>query len=322
MPLKIYVDFTLSPELLQRLQAGTQGHQLILPAKPASVLSLGEIEPSFYDADIAFGQPITSEIEKSASLKWIQVSSSGITRYDTEAFRSFATSHQLKLSNSASVFNEACADHTLAFMLAQSRRLPQGLASQTANATDEWNQLRSDSVSLKGQTALILGFGAIGRRLAERLAPFKMQLTAYRRHARGDEGMPVVDSSSLPAALAQADHIINILPDSEATRHFFDDNRFKQMKSGSVFYNIGRGTTVDQDALAKALQSNTLKEAWLDVTDPEPLPADHPLRSLQNCFITPHTAGGHSGEAAACIDHFIQNLKRFTSGQDLIDRVI
>lgn len=322
MSLKIYVDFTLTPELLERLKAGTLGHQLILPAKPASVLSLGQIEPSFYEADIAFGQPITPEIEKAESLKWIQVSSSGITRYDTPEFREFAKQKGIKVSNSASVFNEACADHTLAFMLAQSRQLPQGLASSTANGTDEWLALRTGSVSLRGQNALILGFGAIGKRLAELLAPFDMKLTAYRRTPRGDEGMPVIGANELPNALAKADHVINILPDSKATEQFFDADRFAQCKPGSVFYNIGRGTTVDQAALANALRSGPIREAWLDVTDPEPLPADHELRALPNCFITPHTAGGHANEAASCVDHFLRNLERFTEGKELNDRVI
>ncbi|MBK1879267.1 D-2-hydroxyacid dehydrogenase [Pelagicoccus mobilis] len=322
MSLKIYVDFALTPELLERLKAGTQGHELILPKKPASVLSLGEIEPSFYEADIAFGQPITEAIEKAESLKWIQVSSSGVTRYDTPEFRSFASSKGIKLSNSASVFNDACADHTLSFMLAQSRKLPQGLASTTANGTDEWNQLRSGSVSLRGQSAIILGYGAIGKRLAELLAPFEMKLSAYRRTPRGDEGMPVIDAESLPAALAETDHIINILPDSQATQQFFDATRFAQCKPGSVFYNIGRGTTVDQSALAQALSDGPIREAWLDVTDPEPLPADHQLRQLPNCFITPHTAGGHANEAESCIDHFLRNLQLFTDGKEPNDRVI
>lgn len=322
MPLKIYVDFALTPELLTRLQEGTQGHELIIPKKPASVLSLGDIEPGFYESDIIFGQPQPDAIEKSESLKWIQVSSSGITRYDNPEFRAQMQARNIPVSNSAHVYNEACADHVLSFMLAQSRRLPQALASRAPNGSEEWLAIRRGGIPLRGQSVLILGFGAIGRRIAELLAPFDMQLTAYRRTPRGDEGMPVVTEADLPAALAAADHVINILPDSAATQHFFNAERFAKLKPSGVFYNIGRGTTVDQDALVQALKGNQLREAWLDVTDPEPLPADHALWQQPNCFITPHTAGGYKYEAQACIDHFLKNLARFEAGQDLENRVI
>lgn len=322
MPHKIYIDFALNPELLDRLQKGTTGHELVIPAKPASVLSLGEIEPAFYDCDIVFGQPQTDAVEKSASLKWIQVSSSGITRYDTPAFRQLMEERGVQVSNSAHVYNEACADHALSFMLAQSRQLPQALASRAPNGSEEWLAIRRGGIPLRGQSVLILGFGAIGRRLAELLAPFDMQLTAYRRSPRGDDGMPVVSESNLHEALATADHVVNILPDSAATQHFFNAERFAQLKPGSVFYNIGRGTTVDQDALVHALQNGPLREAWLDVTDPEPLPDEHALWQQPNCFITPHTAGGFSGETTACIDHFLKNLARYDAGQPLDNRVI
>ena len=84
------------------------------------------------------------------------------------------------------------------------------------------------------------------------LAPFEMQITAMRRKPLGDEGVPTVTAEGLPAALATADHVINILPDNAASQNFIDAPRLAQMKPGAVFYNIGRGTTVDQDALSRA----------------------------------------------------------------------
>ena len=94
------------------------------------------------------------------------------------------------------------------------------------------------------------------------------------------------------------------------------------MKPGAIFYNIGRGTTVDQTALLNALKSGRLSAAYLDVTDPEPLPKDHPLWSVPNCYITPHTAGGHAEEFERLATHFLNNLKRFEEGKALVDRVI
>ncbi|EDY83002.1 D-isomer specific 2-hydroxyacid dehydrogenase, NAD binding domain protein [Verrucomicrobiia bacterium DG1235] len=323
MSLKIYVDFSLPSEALARLKEGASGHELVFPSKPAaSVLAKTEPDPSFYQADIAFGQPDIDAIEKAASLKWIHINTSGITRYDTPEFRARMAERQIPVSNSASVYNSACADHALSFMMAQSRQLPQALGFRASNVSDDWFRLRRGSVSLKGQKALLIGYGAIGKRLAELLAPHHMQLSAYRRQARGDETIPVITEDELGASLATADHVINILPDSPSTRNFFDANRFAQCKTGSVYYNIGRGTTTDQDALHAALTSGQLKEAWLDVTEPEPLPDGHPLLSLPNCYITPHIAGGHFGEVMHCVENFLENLDRFTNGKSLVDHVI
>jgi phosphoglycerate dehydrogenase-like enzyme len=94
------------------------------------------------------------------------------------------------------------------------------------------------------------------------------------------------------------------------------------MKQGAVFHNIGRGTTVDQEALADALESGQLAAAWLDVTDPEPLADGHRLWSLENCFITPHTAGGHAFEAGSLVRHFLGNLRRFERGEQLVDQIM
>jgi phosphoglycerate dehydrogenase-like enzyme len=154
------------------------------------------------------------------------------------------------------------------------------------------------------------------------LAPFQMRVTALRRNPRGDEGVPTVTPDQLAALLPEVDHVINILPDNADSRGFVDAAFLAALRPGAVYYNIGRGTTTDQIALDQALRSGHLAAAWLDVTDPEPLPADHPLRSAPNCFITPHTAGGHHGEAESLVRHFLANLERFASGQSLVDVVI
>jgi phosphoglycerate dehydrogenase-like enzyme len=99
-------------------------------------------------------------------------------------------------------------------------------------------------------------------------------------------------------------------------------SNLQAMKPGAIFYNIGRGTTVDQAALAEALGSGRLSAAYLDVTDPEPLPPEHPLWTTPNCVITPHTAGGHSDEWDRLVDHFLANLRRHEAAEPLLDRVI
>lgn len=273
-------------------------------------------------ADIVIGQPDPEALRESTQLKWLQVSSSSITRYDYPAFRSTMAQRGVMVCNSASVYREACAEHLLSFMLAQARLLPVALASRAAGATSQWNFIRSSSIPLRGQSALILGLGAIGYRLVQLLAPFEMRIQGYRRKARGDEPVPLVELDDLNTALGNTDHIINILPDSPETRGFFGPARFASMSRSAVFYNIGRGLSVDQDALCAALHSGQLKAAWLDVTDPEPLPDDHPLWKQSNCHITPHVAGGHENESHTFVRHFLGNLSRFEQGQPLLDRVM
>jgi phosphoglycerate dehydrogenase-like enzyme len=94
------------------------------------------------------------------------------------------------------------------------------------------------------------------------------------------------------------------------------------MKTGAVFYNIGRGTTVNQSSLDSALRSGRLAAAYLDVTDPEPLPPDHLLWAAPNCFITPHIGGGHGDESLTLVSHFLENLKRFEAGEAMLDRIV
>jgi phosphoglycerate dehydrogenase-like enzyme len=322
--LRIYVDFATAPDILEMLQSGTQGHQLVFPKTPvASVLAKAEPDPQLATVDIAFGQPDPQALAEPGPLKWVHVSSSSITRYDNPAFRALMARRKIAVTNSAGVYSVACATHVLSFMLAQARNLPLSLQTRTAGGTPEWHALRGSSIPLQGTTALILGFGAIGKRLVELLRPFDMKILAYRRKARGDEGVPVVTADQLPHALAhEADHIVNILPDSAETRHFFNAKRFARLKPGAVFYNIGRGATVDQEALREALQSGRLKAAWLDVTEPEPLPEDHPLWREPHCHLTPHVAGGHQDETKTLVRHFLSNFARFTRGEPLLDQVM
>jgi phosphoglycerate dehydrogenase-like enzyme len=322
-PLTIFSDPLLGERAAALLRDGTAGHTLLTPAKPASsVLAQAEPDPAFARAEVAFGQPHIESIHAAENLKWLQVSSAGFTRYDTPEFRRFATGRGIVVTNSSGVYARACAEHVFSFMLANARMLPQALASRAPNGSDEWLRLRGGSRSLHGQSLVILGYGVIAALLVKLLAPFEMRITAMRRQARGDEGLPVVTAAGLPAALADADHVINILPDNNASRNFVDAASFSAMKRGSVFYNIGRGSTVDQDALVEALRARQISAAWLDVTDPEPLPADHPLRMEPDCFITPHIAGGHHAEDETLVRHFLENLRRHLSGEPLVDRII
>ena len=132
----------------------------------------------------------------------------------------------------------------------------------------------------------------------------------------------MVATESTDPWLAKADHVINLLPGAAGTERYFDSRRIGLIKPGAIFYNIGRGSTVEPSALLSALKSGRLSAACLDVTDPEPLPPDHPLWTAPNCYITPHTASGHAGEPERLVRHFLDNLRRFIRGEPLTDRVM
>jgi phosphoglycerate dehydrogenase-like enzyme len=174
---------------------------------------------------------------------------------------------------------------------------------------------------LVDETFFIVGYGAIGRRLTELLAPYPVRVIGYRRTPQVGSAIRIVGQADLASTLAEADHVINILPDSTQTQGFFNAERLRQIKSGARYYTIGRGTTTDQEALEENLKSGHLSAAYLDVTDPEPLPANHPLWSAPNCYITPHTGGGHFNESDRIAGHFVENLRRYEQNIDLLNRV-
>ena len=321
--LRIFADIELPPDALELLRAGTAGHELIFPKTPAtSILAVAEPDAQFDTADVAFGQPDPRAVAGAGRLRWIHVMSAGISRYDNPEFRALVARRKIMVTNSSSVFDEPCAVHVLSFMLAQARKLPRALKTRAANGSSDWRALRAASSMLRGETVLIVGYGAIGKRLAELLQPFATKIIGCRRQPRGDEAVPMIAINQLTAALGGADHIVNFLPASVETFHFFNHARLAAVKPGAIFYNIGRGTTVDQDALLADLRSAHLGAAWLDVTEPEPLPNGHPLWAQPNCFIAPHTAGGHADEFKMLVRHFLENFELFLRGEPLRDRVM
>ena len=315
-PLTIWCGDTFPPRALGLLHEGTARHRIVLPQRGASSTAV------LAEADVAFGQPDPDVVRDSARLRWAHLTSAGYTRYDRDDVRDALRGRGAFLTNSSHVYDEPCAQHALAMMLALARQLPQCGEDQRTDRGWRTGERRRDSFLLGGQSVLLLGFGAIARRLVELLAPFGMDIVASRRVARGDEGIPIVGEAGVDDALTAANHVINLLPDNVSTRGYVSAARLERMKPGARFYNLGRGTTVDQDALLAALRSGRLALAYLDVTDPEPLPPDHPLWTAPNCFITPHTAGGHAGEHERLVRHFLSNLAAFERGEPLADRVI
>ncbi len=321
--LTIWCNAKFSEAVTRQLVDGTQAHALVFSARAStSVLVAGGADPAMAAADIAFGQPDVAQCLATPRLRWVQVTTAGYTRFDTPEFRENFQARGAAFTNVSQVFAEPCAQHVLAMMLALGRQLLPSHRDQLTDHSWHYEKRRYDSRLLTGQTVLLLGFGAIGRRLAELLAPFGMNLVAVRRQTRSERGVRIIPEENVSSALAEADHVVNILPENAGTRNYVNARRLACCKPGARFYNVGRGTTVDQRAVLDALQSGRLGAAYLDVFATEPLPPDDPLWAAPTCYITPHTAGGRHDQDERIVEHFLKNLGAFTRGEPMVDRVV
>ncbi len=323
MSLTIWCNAQFLAADTQLLIEGTKQHRLVF-AKTASplVLVAGQSDPDMAAADIAFGQPDAAQCLALPRLRWVEVTSAGYTRYDTPEFQEAFRARGAIFSNVSQVFADSCAQHVLAMMLALGRQLLPSYRDQLGDRSWHYTERRYDSRLLTGQTVVMLGFGAIGRRLADLLAPFGMTLIAVRRQTRSERGVRIIPEENVSSALAAADHVVNILPDNPSTRNYVNARRIACCKPGARFYNVGRGSTVDERALLEALRSGRIGDAYLDVFETEPLPTDSPFWSLPNCYITPHTAGGRHDQDTAIVQHFLRNLAAFERGEPMVDRVV
>jgi phosphoglycerate dehydrogenase-like enzyme len=317
----IWTNAFLTDSAEELLVRAATPHRLIIAGKTDHVLDVGPLDTRILEAEIVFGQPDPGTIVQSSKLRWLHLSSAGYARYDVKEVRRALKSQSAIMTNSSRVFDEPCAQHLMAWLLADARQLYRSCENQRVSHGWPQNELRQNMRLLAKETVFIVGYGAIGRRLAELLAPYRLRVIGYRRTPQPGTEIRVIGPAELSSALGEADHVINILPENSETRRFFDAARLMQIKRGARYYSIGRGTTTDQEALMHTLESGHLIAAYLDVTDPEPLPPDNPLWMAPNCYITPHTGGGHDNESFRIVQHFVDNLHRYQSSQELIDRV-
>jgi len=321
--MKIWTNGKFDDAATRLLLEGTARHQLLVsPHSSRSVLVAGVSDPAMAEAEIAFGQPLVSDSLASSKLRWLEVTSAGYARYDTPLFRDHFAKHKSAFTTASGVFADPCAQHVLAMMLALGRNLLPSYKDQLTDHSWHYEERRYESALLTGQTVVILGYGTIARRLEELLRPFGMKIYAVRRSVRSEPGVHIIPEEKISAVFPLADHVVNVLPDSETTRNYVNARRLACFKPGARFYNVGRGTTVDQRALAEALRSGRLGAAYLDVFDPEPLPPEHELWTTPRCYVTPHTAGGRADQDEAIVRHFLANLAAYEKGAALTDRMM
>ena len=218
------------------------------------------------------------------------------------------------VTNAAGVHEPNAAEHAIGAILTFSRRFHE------AARADVWQPVSPGE--LAGSTVSIVGLGAIGEGIARRLEPFDVRTVGVRR--RPEQGGPtdvVLGTNELHRALKRADFLVLACPLTESTRGLIGEEELVTLPPDAVVVNIARGEVVDTDALVDALQSGRIGGAALDVTDPEPLPPDHPLWTLDDVVVTPHNAGStpHYYERLSGI--LADNVDRLESGQPLRNRV-
>jgi phosphoglycerate dehydrogenase-like enzyme len=273
------------------------------------------------DADAIVGWELPPHLLQAATrLRWMHASGAGVERYDLAQI----AARGVMLTNSSGVSAPNMAEHVLGMMIALTRRFPRLLRAQTQR---EWRDeaTHREVGELQGQTVLVVGIGEIGRAVAQRAAAFGMRVNGLRR--RAGESPPagfdlVFAIGDFHAALAEADHVVVTLPSTSHSRGLFDATAFAAMKPGAVIYNVGRGPVIDTAALIAALESGHLGGAGLDVTDPEPLPADSPLWDMENVLITAHTSGATPRYWERQADLIADNIRRIQRGdapRNLVD---
>lgn len=248
-------------------------------------------------------------------LRWVQGLMAGM-----DAVRQVGFGQDVVLTSGVGLHDGPVAEHTLALILAAARRLDIAVRAQGQRDWDEVNlggnqALRTEGFStLAGTRSLIWGFGSIGQHLAPWLDALGSTVTGVASSAGTRSGYPVITPDDLGSELPRTDLLINILPASAATEKVVDQAVFAALPAHAWFFNVGRGATVDEDALVEALRTGQIAGAGIDVTTTEPLPDDSPLWSAPNLILTPHSAGGRPRGAATVIE---ANLQRFLDGEPL-----
>lgn len=241
-------------------------------------------------------------------LGWVHAAAAGV---DSLLFDELVES-PVTVTNARGIFDRPIAEFVLSYILMHAKSSIGSLSDQAAK---KWN--RRSTRDIAGTKALIVGTGAIGRGIARLLKAVDIDVTGAGSRARsGDADFgEVIDSATLPEHVAGFDWVIDIAPLTEKTERLIGAEAFAAMDDTAVFINVGRGDTVDTDALVTALRDGQIGGAGLDVFDEEPLPAGHPLWSMDNVIITPHMSGDTDGWRMRLAEQFHALFEQYLAGE-------
>ena len=271
------------------------------------------------EAEIVMGQPGLREIRQCPRLKWIQMGWAGTDIYTSRD----GFPREILLTNARGCFQVVIAEYVMAVVLSLCRRLKIYAGQQNEGL---WNPLGEETL-LYGKRALILGAGDIGTGVAKRLNAFGVHVTGMRRTDRNypDCYDAMITTDALDRELPLADIVIGCLPETPETKGLLDIRRLCMMGPDAFLINVGRGSLIRTDELVEVLEAGHLGGVALDVTDPEPLPADHPLWKMDKVILTPHIAGQSFGYSKDTENRVVQvccqNLERYLNGRELLNKI-
>lgn len=265
-------------------------------------------------ADAILGNVPVALIRQNDHLQWFQSNFAGPDPY----LEPGVLPPDCLVTNATGAYGLAISEWMLAMWLALAKDLQ---LYRDRQRQQRWQAIQRPVRSIDGARVLCVGMGDIGSSFARRAHALGAQVVGVRRQAAPapDYCLRVVGTESLDAELPEADLVALSLPGTPETARLFDAARLARCKRGAILLNVGRGTAVDSDALAAAIESGALYGAALDVTDPEPLPPDHPLWRLDTVLITPHISGRFSLPRTLenIVGIFAHNLRRFAAGETL-----
>ena len=274
--MKILNSFNLKPEQRQALE---QAGHVVIDDNQLDQATAQQI-------DVVYGWHDQSAQVNFDHLRFVQAISAGVDYLQLADF----AKHQVLLANTSGIHAEPIAEYVLGVLFTISR----GILPPVRAGRQMWTfrQQRPPMTLLKGQTAVIFGTGHIGSTIATKLHALGLHTLGVSAHGRPAAGFEeVVTDANAHTAAQNADILINALPLTSATKHFYNSEFFSGLQNQPLFINIGRGASVDTPALVQALQTQQLRAAALDVVDPEPLPQDSPLWDMDNVLLTPHISG-------------------------------
>jgi phosphoglycerate dehydrogenase-like enzyme len=271
------------------------------------------------EVDVLYGHPSVEVLENAPNLKWIQSQSAGV---EFVARVPEIVESDIILTNTRGAHGPSIGEHTLALLLAMTRHIPESLEQQRRKHWER-GRLYKTAREINGLTMGIIGFGALGRGIAQRALGFEMNLIAV--DAQAINGEPLVDEvwpvSRLDELLTLADVVVVSAPLTPETKHLLDETKLRLMKPDAYLIVVSRGGIVDETALVKLLNDGAFAGVGIDVTEQEPLPPESPLWEAPRLILTPHLAGASAPKERRVIEIFRENLIRYQNGDPMLNVV-
>lgn len=299
-------------DLVNVSRPGTNADVVAIVADSPEAEAREKLMTELADAHAIIGNPSLEMIRAADNLEWVQITSAGVKPY---LYPELVNS-DVVMTNAKTLSSEAIADHGFAMLLALTRRLH---IFMPARDREEWDRANHGLQQLKGKTAVVIGTGGIGSNVAQRAQAFGMRVIGV-----DPEEFPprpafdrMVYPDRLDHVLPEADAIFVCAPHTKESEGMLGPRQFELMKRGAYFIALSRGKLYHMDSLVKALDSQHLAGAGVDVTEPEPLPKGHPLWKFPNAIITPHVATQGEGGTPNRMELYKENITRFANGEKL-----